>query len=378
MIVWIMALAKGRKIALYCSDVSGAFDRVQLERLEAKLKAKKIHATIIDVLVSWLRKRRAKVVVGGEASEEFDLENMVFQGTVLGPPLWNIFYEDAKVVVNELFFEESVYADDLNAYRIFPGVTPNDKILASLKACQQELHDWGDANQVQFDSGKEGLRIIAGKEAQGDDFKILGVEFDVSLSMERAVNELVLQANWKLIMIIRTRRFYTDGELVLLYKSHLLSFLEYRTPAIYHVTRDILVKLDRVQSKFLEDAGIDEAAALMHFNLAPLTSRRDIAMLGVLHRRVIGKGAPHFKKHFELEAGRRLRDPRTTMKGPLVIRSIFGLVAVYNMIPEMVRQATTVKQFQAELQGLLKKSLNDGRDNWKNHFHRDSGETSAT
>ena len=71
----------------------------------------------------WLQRRRAMVIVGGESSDEFSLENMVFQGTVLGPPLWNIFYEDAKDAIREIMFEESVYADDLNAYRVFPEST---------------------------------------------------------------------------------------------------------------------------------------------------------------------------------------------------------------------------------------------------------------
>ena len=36
MLTWIQALGARRKIAVYCSDVSGAFDRVQAERLAAK------------------------------------------------------------------------------------------------------------------------------------------------------------------------------------------------------------------------------------------------------------------------------------------------------------------------------------------------------
>jgi hypothetical protein len=35
-LVWMTALAKGRKIAIYCSDVSGAFDRVKKDRLVKK------------------------------------------------------------------------------------------------------------------------------------------------------------------------------------------------------------------------------------------------------------------------------------------------------------------------------------------------------
>ena len=57
-------------------------------------------------MVSWLRDRHAKVVVGGLASEEFTLANMFFQGTVWGPTLWNIFFEDARYAINEMFFTE--------------------------------------------------------------------------------------------------------------------------------------------------------------------------------------------------------------------------------------------------------------------------------
>ena len=67
--------------------------------------------------------------------------------------------------------------------------------------------------------------------------------------------------------------------MIVLYKSHLLGFLEYRTPAIYHATRAVIGRLDGMQTRFLEKVGISE-----HFKLAPLGVRRDIAMLGLIHR----------------------------------------------------------------------------------------------
>ena len=124
-LAWINALAAGRKIGIYCSDVSGAFDRVKLERLVAKLRQRGLHPKIVSVLTSWLQQRSARVVVGGKESYLMQLMDMVFQGTVLGPPLWNLFFEDARTAVNEVFFTEYVYADDLNAFRWFTRHTPN-------------------------------------------------------------------------------------------------------------------------------------------------------------------------------------------------------------------------------------------------------------
>ena len=88
--------------------------------MTAKLESKKVHPDIAAVLTSWLRTRKAHVVVGGQKSEDFDLADMVFQGTVWGPPLWNTFYEDARKAINEMMYTEIVYADDLNAFRLFP------------------------------------------------------------------------------------------------------------------------------------------------------------------------------------------------------------------------------------------------------------------
>ena len=42
---------------------------------------------------------------------------MVFQGTVWGPMLWNVFYEDASKAIRSKAFTEIVFADDLNAFR---------------------------------------------------------------------------------------------------------------------------------------------------------------------------------------------------------------------------------------------------------------------
>ena len=112
-----------------------------------------------------MRKRRAKVLVGDEASETFELANMIFQGTVWGPDLWNTFYEDAQIAVIEMSFSEVIYADDLNAYRVSPSTTPNSKAFESGKLCQKELHDWRRANQVTFDPGKESFHILSKSEA---------------------------------------------------------------------------------------------------------------------------------------------------------------------------------------------------------------------
>ena len=44
---------------------------------------------------------------------------MVYQGTVLGLPLWNCFFGDVRRVVQETGFLETLFADDLHCYTEF-------------------------------------------------------------------------------------------------------------------------------------------------------------------------------------------------------------------------------------------------------------------
>ena len=84
---------------------------------------------------------------------------------------------------------EVVYADDLNGYKAFPRRTPNQAVLQEVALCKTELHKWGRANSVTFDTGKESAHVVCKTEPAGEDFRMLGVLFDGQLTMAAAVRE---------------------------------------------------------------------------------------------------------------------------------------------------------------------------------------------
>ncbi len=158
----------------------------------------------------------------------------------------------------------------------------------------------------------------------------------------------------------------------MLCKAHLLSYLEYRTAAVYHATRDVLKRLGGIQHRFLKDAGVGELDALFQFHLAPLNTRRDIAMLGLIYRTVVGVGPPHFRKFFQraqLTGGERHRYQLVDFRARgsntrLLARSAFGLIGVYNLLPDWVFNVKTVKCFQRNLQELVKQRATAGCADW--------------
>ena len=91
---WILAICMGKKVGAYLSDISGAFDRVCKEYLLSKLSAAGVGQLYLNFLDSYLSPRQGQVVVEGEFSDMFEIADSVFQGTVLGPSLWNTFFAD--------------------------------------------------------------------------------------------------------------------------------------------------------------------------------------------------------------------------------------------------------------------------------------------
>ena len=101
-------------------------------------------------------------------------------------------------MINDCMFQEVVYADDLNAYRIFNSTAETATIEKSMELCQTELHAWGRANQVVFDPSKESHHILSMNDPVGENFRLLGVVFDKCLTMVDAVGKLVTDAGCKL------------------------------------------------------------------------------------------------------------------------------------------------------------------------------------
>ena len=300
------------------------------------------------------------VVVDGVRSTSVCLHNMVFQGSVWGPSLWNVYFSDSRQAVQQAGFDDTYFADDLCCYKDFAGKSNNVAVKEDLEHCQQTLHSWGAANQVVFDPSKESLHVLHRRKPEGEAFKGLGVLWDTKLNMKAEVHEVATRANWKLSTLLRGKRYFDTDSLVLLYKAQVLPTLEFSTPAIYHCEATTLDELDRVQKRFLRAAGLTAEEALQKYHLAPLQSRRDLAMLGLIHRTVLGKGTEHFQKWFFRETrpvhnfatkyqrkkhNKQLRDYLDGTHSELLRRSAFGCTSTYNTLPQHAVNAGSVRDF---------------------------------
>ena len=376
---WILAFHAALKVCIFLSDISGAFDRVSVEILLKKCRRAGVSSVMLSFLESFLAPRTASVIVDGEMSAPFALEDTVFQGTVFGPPLWNTFFADESEVTATTGTYESKFADDLNHFRVFPCSVDNDAIIAEMTTWQAAVHQWGSANRVEFDASKERFVILHKRHGQGDDFRLLGSWIDVCLSMGPNISKIIARARPKVTALLRTRPFYTTTGMITQYKAHVLCILELNTGSFYHATTSVLEPLDNVQESFIRQLGLTRCQAFLDHNLAPLCVRRDIAMLGLIFRSVSGQAhtdlaalfgpAPptehyHRTRRAANQHDRQLQEERPGSHPALMQRSVFGLIRVWNRLPHHVVHSTCVSAFQVSLTELVRERCRAQDGNW--------------
>ena len=128
-----------------------------------------------------------------------------------------------------------------------------------------------------------------------------------------------------------------------------------------------------MQRQFLRDCDVDETTAFFDFNPAPLSGRRDIAMLGIIRRAVLKKGPQHFEEFSKLDVCTTPRRHRYHLMNlppgervSAVTSSAQGLIAIYNLLTSRTVGHTAVSGFQRELQDLAKQRCASDCDGWSN------------
>ena len=311
------------------------------------------------------------------------LSNTVFQGTVLGPCLWNIFFADIQYPVRQSGAEEAVFADDMNAFREFDNSVTNHVVMETMRQCQAAVHNWGIRNQAVFEPTKEQLAVLHHIQGDGLDFKLLGVTFDAKLNVNAAVDSILREAGPKLKALLRTSHYYDHKAMMKSYKAHVLCLLEGANSAVYHASSSTLERLENLQRSFLRHLSLTESEAFLVHNLAPLSLRRDIGMLGLLFKCINGLAHPGLCDLFRLSGPLQyVHNTRTaTARHDLQIddvinsghinmfrHSLYGLVRVWNLLPSDIVHAASVSCFQSALTALAKRLCKHGSAHWRCRF----------
>ena len=374
-------------------DFSKAFDKVDHALLIKKLQLYGIKGKLLRWIKSFLSNRIQKVVVNGKVSVVELVISGVPQGTVLGPLLFLLFVNDI-----ELYIENShlkLFADDSRLFKkIHPSSSPDGS-----ECLQNDLDNvcrWATANNMVLNETKfqllshhvhshapnnnmRMLQQLPFAEAQyirqytlpnnaileGSSYLTdLGIVVSNDFSFEWHINQIAKKANMKcswILSVFRTRDSYS---MLTLFRSLVLSILEYSCPLWSPYRIQDIAKLEAVQrrftSKFDSIKHLDYWDRLKSLKLMSLQRRRERYIL-IYAWKILNKKVPNDVGMVWQDNARKGKVavipnlPSSVTKINTSFDRFFKVNAgrLWNCIPKTVNKVTSLEGFKSKLDSYL-------------------------
>ena len=281
-------------------DFSKAFDRMRPDIAVSKLLSLNVSPSLVKVTMSFLTNRQQQVKSQGKLSKLKPSRIGVPQGTILGPLLWNVFVNDLEPNTNHI-----KYADDTTLYNTVRlgdvEISDSTAHRATISFTQNPLQEaasyaaaWCDSNEMLLNTTKsmcisftlqkhltvEPITINGCEIEQKEEVKLLGVTFDSHMRFSTHVDNIIRRTKPAFHAIIRLKKAgLTPTNLVLFYKSRIVSILTYCSPSWYpYISGNDKTKLERYERLCLRIIlpnidSYDEQLGLL--NLSPINAQLD-------------------------------------------------------------------------------------------------------
>ena len=297
---WNKSLDNRRFTYVIALDIAGAFDRVWHAGIITKLESMGIHGNLLMMLQSYLKDRRFHVVVNGHSSKEYPVGASVPQGSVIGPLLWNVYFND----ILHLIPEACAYADDCT----LTFTCDNDDHRGTISYINETLSlivSWGKRWQVTLAPDKTQVMLISRRQEPSganltliklegkalpmqSTMNILGVNFDCNLSFTSHVKEVASKSARKLACIRRISHLLDNEGCRTLYNSQVRSLMEY-SPLVWSSSPPTYLRLlDKVHERARRLIEYKSQTPSNTIVFQTLQHRRDVSGLCVffkIHRR---------------------------------------------------------------------------------------------
>ena len=247
---------KGKCADIFDLDFAKTFDKVPHQRLLEKLKSKGIAGNVYNWISNWLTGRTQAVRVNEEESNTSDVKSGVPQGSVLGPPLFDIFIDDLDECAAELSLLLK-FADDTKGFQEIQG--PEDR--AKLQMALDKLVQWADKWGMQFNVPKCKIMHV-GKNNPAYEYtmkdekmtvveeeKDIGILIQKNLKPSKQCKKASDIAAAVLTQLTRNFHYRDKNTFKKLYVQYVRPHLEFAAPAWSPWLQEDKNRLEKVQRK---------------------------------------------------------------------------------------------------------------------------------
>ncbi len=237
-------------------DIKKAFDSVNHRILLAKLKSLAISISVLNWITAFLSNRKQYVKIADSISPPTNVISGVPQGSVLGPILFLCYINDLPNVLVDS--KVLLFADDAKIYLRFPSSQSNSKLL-------QDMHkvlDWTKSRYLEISFPKCSILHIGQPENESNlvfpDFiipkvslvKDLGIWMSSDLKFAYHIEKICKSANQMVNLIFLCFSSRDSKFLLHMFKTFVLSKIEYCSEVWSPYLKKDIIKLEQVQRRF--------------------------------------------------------------------------------------------------------------------------------
>ena len=362
---------KNNAVDIVYLDFQKAFDTVPHKKLLIKVKSLGIRGKVAAWIEEWLKNRKQRVVIAGEASYWKNVTSGVPQGSVLGPLLFVIYINDIDI---GLLCKISKFADDTKIGNRANIKAQRDNIQNDL----DRLAKWADTWQMTFNASKCKVMHL-GNGNPRDEYKIngeplqvvesekdLGVVISSDMKTTKHCIEIEKKCN-RLLGYIKRQFVFKNKKIVLtLYNALILPHLQYCvqfwSPAL---VKDIN-RLERVQARATklipELRHLSYESRLEKLGMPTLRTRRIKLDLVQAYKILHGFDNVDYKNYFTLNENCTRNNGYKLFAKPFnknVLGNFFTyrVVNYWNGLPAHVVTSPTIETFKRRLDKIKYDSL---------------------